>query len=73
MPHQLPKKRRCELLGIARSSAYHKPAEPSENDLKLMRLLDEIHLRFPFKGSRRLIDVLWDEHVLHVIENGFSD
>jgi len=31
-----------------------------------MRLLDELHLRHPFKGSRRLRDDLWDEHGLHV-------
>tara|TARA_B100000949_G_C14079459_1_gene365180 strand:+ start:94 stop:498 length:405 start_codon:yes stop_codon:yes gene_type:complete len=31
-----------------------------------MRLLDELHLRYPYKGSRRLIDDLSDEHGLHV-------
>lgn len=31
-----------------------------------MRLLDELHLRHPFKGSRRLRDDLWDDHGLHV-------
>ena len=31
-----------------------------------MRLLDELHLKYPFKGSRRLKDDLWDEHGLHV-------
>lgn len=32
----------------------------------LMRLLDELHLRHPFKGSRRLRDDLWDDHGLQV-------
>ena len=31
-----------------------------------MRLLDELHLRHPFKGSRRLRDDLWDDYGLHV-------
>ena len=66
MPHKLSKTRRCQLLGISRSSAYHKALPPSEEDLKLMRLLDELHLQYPYKGSRRLIDNLWDEHGLHV-------
>ena len=31
-----------------------------------MQKLDELHLRFPFKGSRRLRDDLWDVHGLQV-------
>lgn len=31
-----------------------------------MRLLDELHLNCPFKGSRRLRDDLWDKHRLQV-------
>lgn len=31
-----------------------------------MRLLDELHLKYPFYGSRRLCDALWDEHQHHV-------
>jgi putative transposase len=56
--HQLPKTRRCELLDVARSSAYYRPAPASEADLALMRLIDEIHLRWPFYGSRRIRDEL---------------
>ena len=66
MPHKLSKTRRCQLLGISRSSAYHKNLPPSEEDLKLMRLLDELHFQYPYKGSCRLIDNLWDEHGLPV-------
>ena len=56
--HELPKTRRCELLDVARSSAYYRPEPVSEEDLELMRLIDEIHLRWPFYGSRRLRDEL---------------
>jgi len=56
--HELSKVRRCELLGVARSTAYYGPSPVSEQDLALMRLIDEIHLEFPFYGSRRIRDEL---------------
>lgn len=65
MSHELSKTRRCELLDITRSTAYYQPQGPSDDDLKVMRLLDELHLKYPHKGSRTLRDVLWDEHGIH--------
>jgi len=50
--HELSKTRRCELLDVARSTAYYRPEPLSEEDLALMRLIDEIHLQWPFYGSR---------------------
>ena len=58
--HDLSKTRRCELLGVARSTAYYRPEPFGEKDLTLMRLIDEIHLRLPFFGSRRIHDELQD-------------
>jgi len=58
--HEVPKTRRCELLGIARSTAYYQPEPVSEEDLVLMRLIDEIHLQLPFYGSRRVRGELED-------------
>ena len=58
--HGLPKTRRCKLLDMAHSSAYYRPSPVSEADLALMRLIDEIHLQFPFYGSRRTRDELED-------------
>jgi putative transposase len=60
MEHSLPVSRRCELLDVARSMAYYRPTPVSEDDLVLMRLIDEIHLELPFYGSRRLVDELED-------------
>ena len=40
--HELPKTRRCELLDVARSSAYYQPELVSAQDLALMRLIDEM-------------------------------
>ena len=56
--HELPKTRRCELLGVARSTAYYRPKLVDEEDLMLMRLIDKVHLRLPFYGSRRIRDEL---------------
>jgi putative transposase len=56
--HPVSKTRRCELLSLARSTAYYQPAPVSEEGLALMRLIDEIHLEFPFYGSRRIRDEL---------------
>jgi putative transposase len=56
--HELTKVRRCELLGVPRSTAYYQSAPVSEDDLALMRLIDEVHLLYPFYGSRRIRDEL---------------
>ena len=58
--HPLPVTQRCRLLEVARSTAYYRPACVSEDDLAVMRLMDEIHLELPFYGSRRLCDELQD-------------
>jgi putative transposase len=46
--------RQCELLGLNRSGVYYTPRPVSEEDLILMRRLDELHLKHPFYGARRL-------------------
>ena len=56
--HSLPVTRRCELLEVARSTAYYRPRPVSDADLALMRLIDEVHLELPFYGSRRRRDEL---------------
>ena len=44
----------CQLLALPRSSFYYRPTPLPEEDLKLMRRLDELHLAHPFAGSRML-------------------
>ena len=51
-------KRQCALLKLPRSTAYYNPVKVSEADIKLMRRIDELHLRYPFAGSRMLRDLL---------------
>jgi putative transposase len=51
-------RRQCELLGLARSTCYYRSAPESSENLRLMRLMDEQHLRTPFYGSRNLTTFL---------------
>ena len=48
--------RQCELLQLPRSS-YYRPSDchiEDEENLELMRLIDEEFLRHPFNGSRKM-------------------
>jgi putative transposase len=56
--HDLPVVRQAELLGISRSNVYYLPQPVAAADLVLMRRIDELHLNFPFAGSRMLRDML---------------
>ena len=47
-------RRQCELLGVNRASLYYQPGGESEENLRLMRLLDEQYTRTPFYGRRRM-------------------
>ena len=47
-------KRQAELLDLSRSSVYYVARGLPERDLKLMRILDELHLKWPFNGARKL-------------------
>jgi len=47
-------RRQCELLGVCRASWYYEPVGESEENLRLMRLLDEQYTRVPFYGSRKM-------------------
>jgi putative transposase len=57
---RIPVVRQCQLLSLSRSTAYYRPQGVSDEDLELMRLIDEIHLELPFYGSRRIRDELGD-------------
>jgi putative transposase len=50
--------RQCQLLAVPRSSAYARAQPVSSVDLAFMRLLDELYLKWPFYGSRRLCAAL---------------
>ena len=52
--HKLPVGRQAGLLGISRGSVYYLPRPTPDADLALMRRIDELHLDYPFAGSRML-------------------
>jgi putative transposase len=62
--HTLPVLRQCQILSLARSTAYYRPQEVQQVDLALMRRIDELHLDYPFAGSRMLRDMLKREGFL---------
>lgn len=47
-------RRQCQLLGLNRSSLYYAAEPESEENLLLMRLLDEQYTRYPFYGVERM-------------------
>ncbi|MFD2671787.1 IS3 family transposase [Marinicrinis sediminis] len=59
-------KRQCKLLSINRTSMYRKPKkkQPSDVNIQLMHLIDEIYTRHPYFGYRRMTACLQ--------ERGFS-
>lgn len=56
----------CELLDIPRSSFYYIPEPVSDEELALMKLIDQCYLELPYYGTRRVKHWLLDEHGLVV-------
>lgn len=55
---QLSIRRQCELLSVSRSSVYYQTVGVTSDDLALMRKIDELHLKHPFYGSRKIAHTL---------------
>lgn len=58
---EVPVRRQAQLLDLSRSSVYYQPRPISARDLGLMRRIDELHLQWPFYGSRKLTHELRKE------------
>ena len=52
--HKLSLSRQAKALGISRGCLYYTAKPTSDPDLKLMRRIDQLHLDYPFAGSRML-------------------
>ena len=50
--------RKCELVGLSRSTAYYKPVECIDQDAAVRNRMDELYTRSPFYGSRQMRDAL---------------
>src|SRR3954471_1896442 len=61
--HDLPIIKQAKALGISRGGVYYRPRPVSAGALAVMRRMDELHLEFPFAGSRMLRDLLNKEGV----------
>jgi len=53
---RLPVTRQCDLLDLNRSGIYYKPIPLSMREMELLRRIGEIHLSYPFYGSRKIRD-----------------
>ena len=56
--HKLPLSRQAVLLRLGRGSLYYAPRPVPAADLAMIRRIDELHLNYPFAGSRMLRDFL---------------
>ena len=56
---KVPVTRQCELLDLNRSGVYYKAVPLRVAEVELMRQIDEIHLLYPFYGSRNIRNELW--------------
>jgi putative transposase len=61
--HELPLIRQAVVLKLSRSGLYYRPRPVAPADLVVMRRIDELHLDYPFAGSRMLRDLLRGESV----------
>jgi putative transposase len=61
--HELALATQARLLGIARSTVYREAQPVSASDLTVMRRIDELHLDYPFAGSRMLRAMLVNEGI----------
>ena len=59
--HKLSLTGQAKALKISRGSLYYTPRPVSDRDLALMRRIDELHLNYPFAGSRMLQGLLLGE------------
>lgn len=57
-------RRQCRLASISRSQFYYEPVPETEENLLLMRLIDEQYMRHPEYGSPRMTNWLCEEGYL---------
>ncbi len=55
---KVPVTRQCRLIGLAHSTAYHRPGIRADKDAALRNRIDELYTEMPFFGSRQMRDFL---------------
>ena len=61
--HDLPLVRQADLLRLSRSTLYYEPRPVPAAERAIMRRIDELHLDYPFAGSRMLRALLRGEGI----------
>jgi putative transposase len=61
--HKLPLIHQAAVLGISRGSLYYSACTVPAAELAIMRRIDQLHLDYPFAGSRMLRDLLRGEGI----------
>ena len=64
VPDEPSVRHQCSLLNVCRSGLYYTPSMESEENLRIMRFLDEQYLKTPFYGERRLLSILRNDGYL---------
>lgn len=54
----LSKRQQCKLLGVNRNRLKPRQTKQTAHDEELMRLIDEIHMKYPFYGQRNIVHAL---------------
>jgi putative transposase len=58
--HKISLNRQLNLLSISKTGHYYTPVEKfsSDEDIKLLNMIDKIHTKFPYYGTRRVSKLL---------------
>ncbi len=56
--HRFPVTKQCRLLDLSRSTAYYKKHGENEENLAIMKAIDELYIERPTRGSRTMKDCL---------------
>lgn len=62
--NELSVRKQCELLDLSRSNVYYQPAGESEENLRIMRLMDEEFIEHPTHGVLQMQDFLFTLSIL---------
>ena len=61
--HTISLNKQCKLLKIAKSTLYYEPVKKfsSDEDIKLLNMVNDIYSEFPYYGTRRMLTALKKE------------
>lgn len=57
--HSLSIRKQCQVLSVNRSSLYYAPLGEKQENLEIMRIMDEHYLKHPTEGTIRIQDMLF--------------